>query len=397
LSVDQRAPIAEGFSARLPWPASVLAQAGWDSGTFWGRRWARALPPALVQGVSGFAERVQRPALAVWSGTTSERLRVAYAGNDGALAKLLFTALGVGPVESSGSVRASEAPEFELGADLEFVEVSALRARTLARAGWLMLPRWVEFEVDLRQREAALWDARKREIVRRIERSALTLEIGRDEAAAAEFHRDMYTPTARERHGDRAFVRRLGYVRRAARSGYVVFARSGVVRVAGLLLVPRRGSAGVDAWLFGVRDGAYAESRLAREAVYLFALRWARDELGVQSFGLTASPPLLCHGLTRFKKRWGATAAPGLRHGTAIAVRLRTGSPELSAALGLQPLIGLSWKADSPALAVPLPWLAGGPRRALPETPGVEIHELLLERPSELPHRLEEYTIKSAI
>jgi hypothetical protein len=383
--------MSEGFSARLPWPVSALAQAGWDSGTFWGRRWARSLPPALVQGVSGFAERIQRPSLAVWRGTTQGRSSLVYAGNDRVLGRMLFTALGSSAMEALGQVRAAAAPDFDLGADVEFVEVSARKARELARAGWLMLPRWVEFEVDLRRSEAELWDARKREIVRRIERSGLTLEIARDERALHEFHREMYTPTARERHGAHAFVRRLGYARRAARSGYLAFARSGSERIAGLLLVPRRGGGGVDAWLFGVRGGAYAESRLAREAVYLYALRWARDQLGARSFGLTASPPLIRHGLLRFKKRWGATAAPGLRHGTAIAARFRAGSAELTTALALEPLIGLSWNAGETALVAPVPWLSGGLRPSPPETPGVAIHELELEHPGELPQRFREY------
>ena len=387
-----------GFSARLPWPASGAgARAGWDSGTFHGRRWARVLPPALVQAVSGLTERVQRPKLAVWSGTTAGGLKLAYAGNDGALSQTLFAAFGASSIEITASLSAGLAPEFELGADVEFVEIPALKARRIAGAGWLILPRWVEFEIDLRRTEAELWDSRKREIVRRIERSGLTLELCRDEQAAREFHRDMYTPTARERHGAQAFVRRLGYVRRAARSGYLVFVRSGGARLAGLLLVPRRGGSGVDAWMFGVRDGAYAESRLAREAVYLYALRWARDQLGAQTFGLTASPPLLRHGLTRFKKRWGATAAPGLRHGTAIAARFRGGSSELAAALALQPLIGLSWNSGSPSLCAPLPRLAGGPRPEQPETPGVALHELLLEHPSELARRLDEFARRSAI
>src|SRR5688572_16229061 len=143
--------MSEGFSARLPWPASAVLQAGWDSGTFWGRRWARELPPAWVQRVSGFAERVQRPSLAVWTGTTPGGSSVAYAGNDPALGRLIFTALGASAMEAVSQVRASAAPEFELGADVEFVEVSALKARELARAGWWILPRWIEFEVDLRR------------------------------------------------------------------------------------------------------------------------------------------------------------------------------------------------------------------------------------------------------
>ena len=146
--------MSEGFSARLPWPASAVLQAGWDSGTFWGRRWARALPPAWVQSVSGFVERLQRPSLAVWTGTTPGRSSVAYAGNDRALGQQLFTALGASAMDAATRVKASAAPEFELGTDVEFVEVSALKARELARAGWLILPRWIEFEVDLRRSEA---------------------------------------------------------------------------------------------------------------------------------------------------------------------------------------------------------------------------------------------------
>ncbi len=377
-----------GYSARLPEPFAAWARASWDSGTFHGRRWARLFPAGFVQRVSHFAERLQRPELAVSAAITPEGSRVVYAGNDAQLRDGLFAVFGCARVEDEPRVPAGSALTRDFGADVELVEVDAARARILSRRGWLILPRWVEFEIDLRRPERELWDARKRESVRRIERAGFDLEICRDEAAAREFHEEMYAPTARVRHGPRAFVRRWGYVERAARGGYLVFVRQAQQRKAGLLLVPRRGSRSVDAWLFGVRDGAYAESRLAREAVYLHALRWARDRLGARGFGLTAGPPLLRDGLVRFKKRWGAHALPGARHGTAFALRVRRGTVELVATLEQKPLIALSWESSAPPLCAPVPRLSNRSRADSAGLPGVLVRELELAGAEELPERL---------
>jgi len=385
-----------GYSARLPEPFATWARASWDSGTFHGRRWARLFPATFVQRVSHFAERLQRPELAVSAASTPEGSRVVFAGNDAQLRDVLFAAFDCADVESEQRVPARSALQRDFAAEVEFIEVDAAQARSLSRRGWLILPRWVEFEIDLLKPERELWDARKRESVRRIEREGFELEVCRDEAAAREFHDEMYAPTARIRHGPRAFVRRWGYVERAARRGHLVFVRQAGQRKAGLLLVPRGGSRSVDAWLFGVRDGVYAESRLAREAVYLHALRWARDRLGARGFGLTAGPPLLRDGLVRFKKRWGAQALPGARHGTAFAMRVHHGTPELAAVLEQKPLIGLSWESAAPRLCAPVPRLAHQPRVHSSPLPGVLVRELELAVAEELPERWDAYARAAA-
>jgi len=117
---------------------------------------------------------------------------------------------------------------------------------------------------------------------------------------------------------------------------------------------------------------------------------------GARGFGLTAGPPLLRDGLVRFKKRWGAQALPGARHGTAFAMRVHHGTPELAAVLEQKPLIGLSWESAAPRLCAPVPRLAHQPRVHSSPLPGVLVRELELAVAEELPERWDAYARAAA-
>jgi len=388
-----------GPSRHLPWPLDAVARRTWDEASLFHRRYRHLLPPAAARAVAEFVERAQRPELALFGSGAGAAPRVLVASNDPLLRASLFSALSPAPDgheakpgERAGSLaRARVEPRMRLDADVVALEIPSRAGRSFARDGWLVLPRWVALEVDLTASERELWDARKRETVRRIERSSLHVEVARGPVAAREFYEHLYAPTARARHGGLAIVVRFGHVEAAARVGYFVFVRDGGVRRAGLLVVPRPGrGAALDALLFGVAHGDYEATRLSREALYLFALRWARHEMAATRFGLTVAAPFASDGILRFKTRWGATALADPRQPSSVALRVETGSPELGHALAAHAPILLRQRDHRAELSVLAVRLDGAPNAAVPHVRGVTLTPLSVQSARELPRLLAE-------
>lgn len=361
-----------GPSRWLPWPLDAAARMAWDETAFWARHLSPRTPAGMSRRIAGSVEVLQRPWLERHRAELRDGSVVEYLGNETILRNRLLSALSAERGASAGhAFRLRSRLETRSDAAMRFVEIASADARRWAASGHLILPLSVNFEVDLGRPERDLWDARKRESIHRVEKSGLDWEIAGLEALD-EFYEQLYVPTCVVRHGAGAFIRRRHYVKRAVARGRLLFAVRAGKRVAGLLLVPRWSRIRtVDALLFGVRDGEYADSALAREAAYLFALRWARDRFGAQRFGLTGAPPLLNHGLLRFKKRWGAEAVLYKRHPLSVALRIENGTPLLWSALARQPFICVMWRQDSPELCALVPSSSGEPPRDVPVTPGI--------------------------
>jgi hypothetical protein len=276
-----------------------IAEAIWDEASF---RLAREgnERPRLVATASWVAERAQRPILR--ARFADGPVRLAFHGNDRQLFSALARTLGA-------------SPSAEVTPDVTAREIAWFQAETAMREGAVVLPRWVGLEVDLARERL---DERRRASMRRANARGLFSEVVPAEHEIESFYERFYRPTALARHGEDAFVRRLPFLRRAAKGASIVWVR-GDERLAGALLVPRRDRSVVDAWVTGVRDGVYEAESTVRDALYVFAMRRARD-VGARTLGLTAAPPFLGDGLLRYKKSFGARTVPVLT--SPIAVRL---------------------------------------------------------------------------
>jgi hypothetical protein len=363
-----------------------MAHRSWDEAALFSRRIRHVLPVGLVQRIATSIEVAQRPRLRSWQSASSPKLF--FAGNDPLFRALISGAFGCELERAGYLTRAGVRPSARFDADVVVLEIPSPSVGDFARAGWVVMPRWVAMEVDLRRPLHELLDPRKREIVRRVQRSSLELEVARGAEAAREFHERMYAPTARARHGPRAIVVRQAYIRAAVRSGQVLFVRSHGRRQAGLLVVARPGrERALDALLFGVADGDYARSKLVREAAYFFAVKWARDTYGAVRLGLTGAAPFANDGGLQFKKHWGASASADLRQATCIAIRVQRGSVDVARALGKTPLIALRHRDRSLcALLTTVPDTA--PLDA-PNIRGVDVARLEIQSAEDLPERLD--------
>jgi hypothetical protein len=368
--------VVTGPSRFLPRPVDRLARALWDDLSFYGRRLSPLVQPSLAREVNARLESLQRPWLARRRARLGDGSIAEYVGNDAVLRDKLFSAfVATGGSDAGRVLRFGLRSDYTTIANIVWIEIPSAEARDWAAAGHLILPRWIDFEVDLRRPENELWNARKRESVRRIERLKLEPELLGAEALD-EFYEAFYVPTTRARHGAGAFLRRRRYVKNVLASGKVLFVLRDGERIAALVLVPRLGKTRVvDAWMFGARGGVYDATALEREAAFLFAIRWARDTFGAERFGLTAAPPLLHDGLLRYKKRWGAEALPNDRHGFSIALRVNEPGAELLTAMAQEPLICWSWRSAAPRLCALLSPVGTGASRVAPVPFGIDAFE----------------------
>ena len=344
-----------------------LRSAAWDELSALGSRLSSHVSPTTSRRVRRYVDLAQRPrAPLVHVAGDDPGCALDHVGHDVQFRHAMAARLGV----TRESTRA-RLPRMWLSPDrvrrsasapLLLVELERSDAGPFARDGWLVLPRWLRLAVDLRRAERELWDAKKREKVAQIERSGLAVELAPAESVHADFHRDFYAPTAHARHGALAYVRGPRFIERMSRGARVLFVRDGGERVAAVLLAPR--GPVLEALVVGVRDGVYQDTALAREAVYLFAIRHARAS-GHVLLGLTSANPFLDDGLLRFKKRWGAEASVSATDGRAVALCLAQAPASLVAALAPSPIVHLVDPTGTPRLAATMLQRAAGAPRSL--------------------------------
>lgn len=305
-------------------------------------------------------------------------MRLAYAGSDGQLFTTLARTFGLTSARIEGRLPWG-APLRLPDADVQAVEIGWWEARRARAAGALVLPRWVGLCVDLDEERL---DARRRTLLAKAEARGMTAEIVDAASAMEGFVQRYYEPTARARHGEDAFVLRLRHLRHAARRAELLFVREGKTRLAGILLVRRDGDV-IDAWITGVLDGDYARADgAARVALYVFAMRHAKQR-GARTLGLTSAPPFLGDGLLRYKRSFGARASAVGWYPTVVRLRVRRARPAVVAALACSPavhlagerLVGIALGHGIPSLApiprfavrgVDGPYVLAGPEEDLP-------------------------------
>jgi hypothetical protein len=195
-----------------------------------------------------------------------------------------------------------------LGADADLViaRVERPAARWLFGATHLRVPEAVGAELSASPDPETLRRVRSSQgnNIRRVRRAGLIWSVSRRPEDFERFHADMYVPFTRRRFGEQAYLRNPHRLRRAFRSGFLLFVEQGGERIAGALFVRRGRSLVWTATGIAGGDPALAE-RGALSALYLFALEVAQRG-GVSQLDLGASRPSLRDGVLVHKKRWGA-------------------------------------------------------------------------------------------
>lgn len=197
--------------------------------------------------------------------------------------------------------------------DLSIVMTNRLFGGPLVRNGFFILPEWIGQSMDLDRPPRDIWKGlspNSREFIRktraRIEKNGFTHSISREEADFDFFYKDIYRPSAVERHKEVAEVLSDGYLRAVFARGGILFVGSAGDRIAGMLyMVDCDGVFHSVSW--GVHGGD--ERHLASgagHALYYFAILAAWEQ-GCKAFNFGGSRPFLSDGILKYKSKWGAS------------------------------------------------------------------------------------------
>lgn len=226
------------------------------------------------------------------------------------------------------------------GADFAIARVARVSAGALGFDGdWLPVPDWIGMRIlppfDLRAIARRSHSAESD--IQRTRNRAYTAELSQRGADFAPFYRDVYLPFVRNRHLDSAVVRSARYLRRRFRRGGILWISRGGTRVAGALFERRDGV--LDLVAIGVMHGDLALLREgAIAAVYVHAIEHARAA-GCAGIDLRGSRPSPLDGLTRHKRKWGASAYDRADVVSTTFVRWSRLTPAVESLLARSPLL----------------------------------------------------------
>lgn len=223
--------------------------------------------------------------------------------------------------------------------DLTLVRADGLSGRILHGDEYLRLPEWIGTRLAVpRDLEAHVRAVRSRySDAKRMRANGLRWQVSHEAADFERFHREMYLPFARRRHGGLAVERSVHLLRRVFRSGCLLFVVQDERRLAAILLMESGavlrfvvlGTAG--GRLEPIRDGALS-------ALYLFSLEYA-GQRGLAAVDFGGVRPCLTDGVLWHKRKWGVHLAPkpDVYHDLLLYWPRR--SPAVDALLAAHPLV----------------------------------------------------------
>jgi hypothetical protein len=280
--------------------------------------------PALGRSADRLGKRLRRSRWLVGRAeTTDGPLDIAYLGSPDRLSLWLLDRLGV---VHPHVVRAKQVPG-SVPCAVELSLVPADERGDWARAGWLVLPRYVHHRQMLSGDPSAF----EKRVATRSGASGLTLRLSRDPGDLERFERELYRPMLARRHGDMALRTGHALLRLGQRRGGLFIAEKDGRALSAAVGAPSVTTPGdLEIWALGVAEGAPPPASLAP---VLGWARWARERRFVALDHLV-SLPLYSDGLTRHKLRWGTVISEPTETSELIALRVHGESAALASWLG---------------------------------------------------------------
>ena len=188
--------------------------------------------------------------------------------------------------------------------DLVFVAIDEVFSRFLSRQGFVVIPEWVMFKLDLNKplpkgnRSKGLQNN-----LRKVRKYQYSFEITRDFKEFQNFYHHMYLPYAENRYGELSLVGWFRDLQKIFERGSLLLVNRGNDCIAGALLQVKNTIVSVR--YFGVKDGnvKYLEEGVLA-ACYYFTLTWAKDN-GYEWIEFGHCRPFFRDGAFYHKKSWG--------------------------------------------------------------------------------------------
>ncbi len=254
-----------------------------------------------------------------------------------------------------------------LAADIILCPTNPAASKFLRRAGWRIVPKFVDSVIDLRRPVKDLIRSKgAKDDVRVVRKLQYEPRILTGEEHLREYYEDMLLPMVETRHKDNAHISQWDEVRSIFADGHLLGVYRDGAWVAAIL-IGNAGDKGVRIASVGWRagDAQLLKDRVAA-ALFYHAILWAQEQ-GFETMNLGGSLPFVSDGPLNFKLKWGADLrAPELaREGDGVdgvrsylAVATNTATAAGRAMLKHNPLLekhddairAIAWQSDVPRL-----------------------------------------------
>ena len=172
--------------------------------------------------------------------------------------------------------------------------------------GWFIIPKYIKCLIDLcKPVEQLVCRHAAKDDLRIARKKNYRFEVLRQEAAFDQFYHEMFVPTTRIRHEDRANIPSLETLKKAFKNGYLLAAYQEDEWVAANLMVPQTGN--VLNWAnVGWRWGAEQLMKDRVVSALMFEMMVRGKNEGYDTLDLGSCNPFVNDGPLGYKLKWGA-------------------------------------------------------------------------------------------
>jgi len=227
--------------------------------------------------------------------------------------------------------------------DLIFIKLDGLFSRWLGRRGFIIMPEWVLFMINLSRPLRETWNLSKkrnkslRENLRRIKKDNYSYELTQEPGKFGYFYYQMYLPYVTKRFEELTLLTSFREMERAFKKGQLLLVKRGDRYVSGNVV--RVDHDHVIVPYLGITEGRIEYLKAgALTALYYFTILWAKEG-GYRWIDFGHSRSLLKDGSFKFKKHWGMEIKMSARLRDVFGIRICNFHPGVQSFLERNPFV----------------------------------------------------------
>jgi len=227
--------------------------------------------------------------------------------------------------------------------DLIFIKIDGLFSRFLPRKGFIIIPEWVLFMMDLSRPLQKVWNLSKnknkslRENLREMKRHNYSYEMTLDPAKFEYFYYQMHLPYVTKRFEELTLLTGFRDMERIFKKGQLLLVKKGNDCVSGVIIRMDRDT--VFAVYLGITEGRIEYLKAgALTALYYFTILFAKDR-GYKWVDFGPCRSFLKDGIFNYKKHWGMEIRMYTRLRDVFGMKICNFHPGVENFLGKNPFI----------------------------------------------------------
>ncbi|MGB8953246.1 MAG: hypothetical protein WCC06_11355 [Candidatus Aminicenantales bacterium] len=230
-----------------------------------------------------------------------------------------------------------------LQADMIFTNSDIFFMKSLARKGFLSIPEWVSFKLDLSLSIPEIWKRTQykglKDDLRKIRKYHYSYEMTHDRDTFNYFYRRMYLPYIKKRFQIINFFTGYHLSKLSFEKGGLLLAKRGNEFVSGIIIVPNKDK--TKTHVLGVKEGKFEYVKQgALSALYYSSCLWAKDN-GYRWMDFGECRSFLRDGLLNYKKKWKMEVEKSRHFQTIFGLKICHLSQEVRSFLSYNPFIFL--------------------------------------------------------